>query len=366
MTNFEIDNVRETTITFSNLKGIDTKYNFYYDETNNIRKFYLKEDDFNESSKSNFLLGGIVDEKFTVDFQECFNLLGLQDNVTEVKLKHIASGDFLSCLKSKRLRIFLDFLQKKDIYIHYSNLNFLYFSIVDIVDSAETEDLSVQKNRQLKDILYQIVKSEKEKIIKLFYVFEYPNIKVDSLKKFLHELIKILKPYEEEYGANLSELIEMLIKAGEAGRMPFIMDEENFQLIENFLHFYIRTIYLFTNSSHIYDREVTIEELLKDFNIIYKGEQLANYSFQDSKDNKFLQASDIFIGLLGKYFDFLSSASIPEIKAVLKNLDDIQFSNLELLVEIIAKTNRKNPAFIHRVCSNDDMRKDYLIERYFN
>ena len=38
------------------------KYHFFYDETNNIRKFYLKDNKFNSDCLDNFVLGGIVFE----------------------------------------------------------------------------------------------------------------------------------------------------------------------------------------------------------------------------------------------------------------------------------------------------------------
>lgn len=44
------------------LYGLDEEYAFFYDETNNIRKFWIREDGFNERPK-NFVLGGIVYKK---------------------------------------------------------------------------------------------------------------------------------------------------------------------------------------------------------------------------------------------------------------------------------------------------------------
>ncbi|KIC01754.1 hypothetical protein OA88_12575 [Flavobacterium sp. JRM] len=365
---FDIDKIRKMTIDLNQLEHTENLYNFYYDETNNIRKFYLKENDFNDSSKSNFVLGGIVFEKTRTDFKDCFDKLNLQNNVTEVKLKNLATGDFISCLKSKKLRIFLDFLFNSDLYIHYSSLNFLYFSLVDIVDSAETEPpLGFKENRILKNILFKIAKKEKEKIVKLFFAYEYPNVKSESLKDFLSNLISILEPYvnEKEFQGNLPKLIKILNEAKEVGKMPFITDEVDHQLIENFIHFYLRTIYIFKNSNHVFDREVTIEELLKDYNLKSNTKDFKNYVFEDSKNNLFIQASDIFIGVLGKYFNFLNENTIDEIKSILYVLDDVQFSNFELILEIIQKSNKKNRAFIHNTLSNEEMEKEYVINNFF-
>ena len=366
MIDFDIDKIRDMHIRLNQLKGTEKQYNFFYDETNNIRKFYLKENDFNDSTKTNFVLGGIVFETTKTNFKDCFDKLELQKNVTEVKLKHLAFGDFISCLKSKKLRLFLDFLLHSDLYIHYSSLNFLYFSLVDIVDSAEIElngkNLHPLENRRLKNILFKIAKKEKEKIVNLFFAFEYPNVKLDSIKDFISQLISVLEPYlkEEEFKENLPKLIEILKEAREIGKMPFITDEENHLLIENFVHFYLRTIYLFKNSNHIFDKEVTIEELLKDFNLKSGSETFKNYTFDDSKNNLFIQASDIFIGILGKYFNFLNEHSIEKMKDSLNLIDDVQFSNLELIIEIIDKSDRKNKAFIFNTLSDDEFEKENL------
>lgn len=368
---FEIDEIRELTIDSNQLEHTEKTYNFYYDETNNIRKFYLKENDFNDSSKSNFVLGGIVFETTKTDFRDCFNKLNLQDNVTEVKLKNLATGDFISCLKSKKLRIFLDFLFHSDLYIHYSSLNFLYFSLVDIVDSAESESIErnfdFKENRELKNILFKIAKKEKEKIVKLFFSFEYPNLKSESISDFVSILISILEPYlsEKEFQEKLPKLIKILNEAKEVGKIPFITDEEDHQLIKNFIHFYLRTIYIFKNSNHVFDREVTIEELLKDYKLKSNTKDFKNYVFDDSKNNLFIQASDIFIGVLGKYFNFINENTIDEIKNILDILDDVQFSNFELILDIIQKSDKKNRAFIHNTLSNEEMEKEYIINRFF-
>lgn len=373
MIDFETDKIRQMNIDMHQLKNTERKYIFFYDETNNIRKFYLKESDFNDSSKTNFILGGIVFENTKTNLQRCFDKLNLQKNITEVKLKNIASGDFLSCLKSKKLIIFLDFILNSDLYIHYSSLNFLYYSLVDIVDSTEIQTKNGQnidpyQNRRMKNVLFKIAKQEKNKIVYLFFNYEYPNIKEELLKEFISKLIDILKPFlnDKDFNEDLSILIQNLEKASEKGKMTFNMDEENHLLIENFLHFYLRSIYLFKNSEHIFDRELTIEELLKDYNLKSDDKILCNYTFEDSKANLFIQASDIFIGLLGKYFNFINEYSIKQIKSFLDELDDVQYSNLELLVELIDKSDKKNRAFIFNTISNDEFEKESLIKQFIN
>ena len=73
----------------------DKTYTFYYDETNNIKKLHLKKGDFNYAFSSNFVLGGLAYKGAAPDISDIFSGLQLQASVNEVKLKHIAKGDFL-------------------------------------------------------------------------------------------------------------------------------------------------------------------------------------------------------------------------------------------------------------------------------
>lgn len=100
------------------LEPSDIKLNFYYDETNNIRKFYLTDDKNNYmNSESNlFILGGIAIDPlllenihFETSLHALFKKWGVQATQKEVKFKHIANGDFLTILKSKKLNYLFEF-----------------------------------------------------------------------------------------------------------------------------------------------------------------------------------------------------------------------------------------------------------------
>src|SRR5437868_3558529 len=57
-------------------------------------------------------------------------------NITDVKLKHLAQGNFIDCLNSKKLDYFLSCLLSKGVMVHFTWVNLLYWSVADIVDSA--------------------------------------------------------------------------------------------------------------------------------------------------------------------------------------------------------------------------------------
>ena len=130
MVNYYISKNRRKTKMQEPTADFDSYFTFYYDETNNIRKFHVREKegniDFNYSFNSNFVLGGLVYEGTQPDIKPLFDRLNLQKNITDVKLNHIAKGEFLDCLKSEKLNIFLKCLLDNDLYINYSSINILY------------------------------------------------------------------------------------------------------------------------------------------------------------------------------------------------------------------------------------------------
>jgi hypothetical protein len=69
MITFDIGDIRKYTKLLAPSADFDGAYTFYYDETNNIRKFYLRETDFNSTFTDNFVLGGLVHEGPAPDVQ---------------------------------------------------------------------------------------------------------------------------------------------------------------------------------------------------------------------------------------------------------------------------------------------------------
>jgi hypothetical protein len=363
---FETEDLRTMTRDLNNLHGLDDKLKFFYDETNNIRKYYLKEDKFNESIKSNFILGGIVlEENQDVDIRPLFDSFKLQSNVTEVKLKNLAQGDFFSCLKSIHLKSIFKFMLEKQIFIHYSSLNFLYFSTVDIIDSlikATGIQYAPFFNRTLKNDLYVCVKRNIDKFISIFYNYEYPNIKTDKVLLFIDDLIEIFKNEPKSSGNN--KILMLLGKSKESEYLFYIMNETNHMLIKDFTMFYSRTIYLFLNSIHFFDKEDSIEPLINDLNLTYKECKIENYSFIDSRDNLAIQLSDILVGLIGKYYNALNDYSPQQLIEMLKGLNIYQKETLKLFYEVLEVSEYKNKAYIHLTISNDELSKMVLIKKY--
>lgn len=364
----EVNEIRDMVKAVTPRADFESSFTFYYDETNNIRKFYVKENDFNYAFSSNFVLGGVVLEGDAPDLKQMFEGLNLQKSVKEVKFKHVANGNFLDCLTSNKLSYFLDYLLANNIFIHFSSVNILYYSIVDIVDSAIVSseaamELDHSFSLHLKNDLYKLAKIEIDSVVELFYRFEYPNIKKERLTSFIESLSSLFDRYLQtnEFHFGLESLRQILKEAKKKGSLPFIMDEEDFILLKDFSQFYMRPIYIFKNSTHIFDNEVSIAEILDNVQFKDGANLLKTYTFEDSKNSQLLQVSDVIVGLIGKLTNFFNTHSQDEIFQCMNSLTDMQANNIDMLLKLILKSNEKNVGFLHSIDSFEELSKMSLI-----
>ena len=347
----------------------DGSYTFYYDETNNIRKFYVGKDGFNTKFTGNFVLGGLVHLGPPPNIQPLLDSLKLQKTINEIKFKHIATGDFLDCLKSEKLEKYLKFIEDSDIYVHYSSLNILYWSIVDIVDSAiassgETQRLGLEFLNTLKNDLYKLCKCEIDAVTKLFYKYGYPNIKSNDVSYFIEEFTSLFNDHikTQEFHLSLESLRQLLKEAKKNNSLPFIMEADDYILLSDLSHFYLRPIFMFKNSCHIFDKESSIEELLNNYNIVDIDKRIKNYNFVDSTISQFNQLSDVFVGIMGKLTTYLNTSTQEKIKLEINLLSPIQCRNIDLLMKAIEKSFEKNLGFIHNIDSYEEMSKMGMIK----
>lgn len=368
METIDIGAIREATKMSAPLANFDGTYTFYYDETNNIRKFYVKETSFNSIFTNNFILGGLVHEGATPNVQILIDNLELQASVNEIKFKHIAKGKFIDCLGSKKLNIFLNHIRQSDLYIHYSSINILYWSIVDIVDSAiahskSCQNLGPQFANRIKNDLYKLARIEIDSIVSLFYRYQYPNIKQSEIFSFIEEMGNLFSGYLDnmEFHLGLESLRQILKEAKRNNSLPFIMNSENHILIEDFSHFYMRPIYIFKHSKHIFDNEVSIEETLSTYKIMDGAEEINNFSFVDSKSCRLTQLSDVLVGLIGKLHSYLNTNNRDTVRSDFSRLSSLQAENIDLLMELIDRSHDRNIGFLHATDSFEELSKINVI-----
>lgn len=177
------------------LEPFDKDYNFYFDETNNIRKFILKPSKVSkvnakEGIQADFILGGVCFGN-TPDCDELFNFYKSQDIIGELKSKHLFKhNNFQYDFKGDRVTALLKWFENNEnVYLHYAIENNLYFALVDIVDSVLDDYPQMSEYPfVLKDALYRVCKLYQVDILELLCQYEYPNVSKDNMREFARKL----------------------------------------------------------------------------------------------------------------------------------------------------------------------------------
>lgn len=348
------------------LYGLDEEYAFFYDETNNIRKFWIRDDGFNEQPK-NFVLGGIVHKKSEPlnGLNELVKSLHVQKSAKEIKFNQLATGSYLGVLNSKKIRTLLEWLIANGVFIHYSNFNILYWSLVDIVDSLRDEPELHQYMEyvvHIKSELFNLANADLDRLVPILKKYRFPNVQRNASSAFMAEFSGLLESVSKKPQSDISKLvIYMLRKAANLPELPFIMDNENDVLIDRFDFLFRNRLYIYPTSCHTFDNETEVQEALGETQVEYKG-KFVKYSFVDSRDCMEIQLSDCICGLLGSHFNFLEEHSVGELIEIKKNINPVQRQTLSLLRKLIDISDAQSNGFMHRVSPVDsDYKNDYFL-----
>lgn len=360
---FDVNDGRQMMIDAFQLRRVDDKFTFYYDETNNIRKFYLTDDGTNVPEHKNFVLGGIVLEegKSLPSIAPLRAKLQMQSNASEIKFTHVAKGDFEKVLTSNKLNVVLSWIIEHEIAIHYSSVNIIYWAIVDIIDSILADDQFEHYqpyHQEMKNELYRLVNLDKPAFLALMKRHRYPDIQRGKTANFIVDVGAYLDTLSFE-NDNLAALMfkALIEKSASLPELAFLVDEEEDMLIESFEGFYTRPIMLFKNATHIFDQEIQIEQSLS--SVKFKdGARHVNFSFSDSKSDQGIQIADVVTGFLGKYQSFVEEHPLPELLNRKNSWNEIQNSNFNLLHQLIDFSDEISNAFIHRTTAMDSAWKN--------
>lgn len=351
-------NVEDTKKSIFELNGIEPfneEMTFFYDESGNCRKFALTESGFNslDALKGDFVLAGVAYEgkTFDVDIKTLYTALDYKEGQKELKFKHLYhnSSDFLSFIESKRTTGFLDWLNNSGLYVHYTALNNLFYSLVDIVDSLwETHSHGIMYFGEIKSALYDFVIEHQDEVIDIFIRHTYPDIKDASA--FCNELCGLIRTYNDEneyYPGFFLELFRQMLKtAGKLEKIVFIQDNEPFLLVKEYYIFYLERCAIFSKSTHIFDEEQTVMKQFADIQLVENAVPLSNWQFVESHKNILVQVSDLVAGLLRKLFMFLDSNSINQIHSMALQLDEKQRDNFTTLWYLLTKSDNKTKLLI--------------------
>ncbi|GGE42315.1 hypothetical protein GCM10011367_16300 [Marinicauda pacifica] len=365
----DINDIRDLPIKAFGLVGADSHYVFYYDETNNIKKLRIKEDRFNVSDPSVFVLGGVVHSgpPRVLDIQSLRDAMRIQKSAPEIKFEHVAKGGFIDVLKSNKIAIFLQWIADNDLLAHYHALDPIHWALVDIIDSilhGLAEPHFYALHHDLKADLTALLRADLGATASMFYRYDYPNLTPENRKPFLNDLLCIL---EREHGL-LPDFNAMMLKGMlQAGRnipsMEFIEGFEPHELIQDFSIFYVNRIAIFKNSEHILDDEDTVQKEIDAMKLSSGGQLVGHYRFSDSKSEPGIQISDVVAGLIGKMYTWLVQTPAEEVVTARASLDGVALKNAELLRDLIDASDEANIAFLHHVISTRDLEKMNIFLR---
>jgi len=313
---------------------------FFYDESNNIRKLWLDEHDFNAPIDRDFILGGVMHfgRECKADVNELKNKLRLQKSVKEMKFKHISkSKDFLGCLSEPKVIMFLQWLYESDLYIHYANVNNLYWAIIDIVESID-ECAYLLFTFQMKNELYKIARANYSEFYQLLVMCKYPNVTGDDIKNLYRGVIDLIDRVPDELSFELEVLRQGMKAARRQNELTFLQGNESKTVLDSYFPMYLRPIGVFASSQHIFDNEYLIEGQFKKYDLFNNGKKINSFEFVNSKDNNLIQVSDCVVGLLGKYYTYINGIDMDEAHQMFETIDSEQKRTLELYANLIFKS----------------------------
>lgn len=366
----DIDELRDLAIRHHQLTKADGAYTFYHDETNNIRKLHVEAGRLNVAELKVFVLGGVVHEgdPRPIDIQPLREAMRIQKSASEIKLHHVAKGDFLAVLGSQKLTVFLRWLGDSGLMIHYHDLDPLYWSIVDIIGSIVPnlgDPSLLMHHALLKSDLAAILQCDLATTIRLFHAYGYPGLAPEGRRPFLDKLFEMVDHYGDVLPAANAMVLKNVLKAGRTlSSLEFIEGFPSNRLIDEFSAFYISRIALFKYSRHILDLEDTIRDRLAKAPLTADGEPVQNFRFTDSTTEPGIQVSDVMVGVLGKMHTYFTCTARDDVISDREALSGASLENANLLRDLISASHAANIAFLNHVGSIHDVDKLDLFLRF--
>lgn len=359
----DVNEIRQPAILLNGLRGADRAYVMYYDETNNIRRLHVRADGLNQKNPQCFVVGGIAHAGAVraVDLTGLRSLLRLQPSTGEMKFKHVAKGEFLEVLMDGRIETLLRWVLDEGFFIHFSVLDPLYWSIVDVVDSIlfeHGERELVGLAMPLKSDLHKLLRCDREATVDLFRRYTYPDVGRQRRKAFIAELIDRLESRRHLFGQFNATMLRHVLKiALKLGSLPFLENETPNVLIDGFGPIFVQRICVLKNCTHVLDVEPVIRDYLSGIEFRDGADVMTNFRFAVSHDEPGIQVSDVVVGLLGKMFSFICATEMNAIGEARRGLDQQQQRSVALLGALLDRSIAENEVFAHYVMSAEDLNK---------
>lgn len=346
----QVDRLREGLLP---LRNWNMPVRLYHDETNNIRRLTLSELGLNAPDNKTFVIGGVALLPGTeiVEWQQLRQLLRMQPSATEIKFEHLAKGNYEEVLGSRKLASFLQWLMDQNMMVHYSALDPLYWSILDIIESLQADDrFEINEcHMELKTELHHAVVQNLSGFLALLHGFGYPNVLREQVRSFMEAVLEFVNEHvPQDRSAATWVLRQTLLRAARLTTLElvFLHDNEPGELISDFSIQFLHRIYVFKNASHVFDEETYVEKVLSQLEL-REGERRLDYRFADSKAEPGIQLSDVVAGLVGRHFSYLKDHSLKELMQRRAGFTELQLANLARLRRLIGRSDAFSDGFFH-------------------
>jgi hypothetical protein len=352
----QVDRLREGLLP---LRNWNMPVRLYHDETNNIRRLTLSELGLNAPDNKTFVIGGVALLPGTeiVEWQQLRQLLRMQPSATEIKFEHLAKGNYEEVLGSRKLALFLQWLMDQNMMVHYSALDPLYWSILDIIESLQADDrFEINEcHMELKTELHHAVVQNLSGFLALLHGFGYPNVLREQVRSFMEAVLEFVNGHvPQDRSAATWVLRQTLRRAARltALELVFLHDNEPGELISDFSIQFLHRIYVFKNGIHVFDEETYVEKVLSQFEL-REGERRLDYRFADSKAEAGIQLSDVVAGLVGRHFSYLKDHSLKELMQRRAGFTELQLANLARLRTLVDRSDAFSDGLFHVVMPLD-------------
>lgn len=324
--------------------NIDEKYNFFYDETNNNIKYQFKNDKIPNLDDfiKKYRLGGIVLKKESInyDFDNLEKSLNLKNELKINSINTQKTDTFLNCLRGKRLELILDFICSNDILIHIYSFDNLYDVVIEIIDSLIMEeflDIYDYLAPIMKNDLYKFVKNDLKRFMNYLKRYNYPNIESENIYDFCNDMyIWIDESVQKDFGLECCRQLFRTYRKKE--KLLFLNGNKEKVIIDGYTEINFDMCLKFSKSFHFFDEITEVKKNLKKFPV-------DNYDFGDSASNFTLQLSDVIVGLLDRFFEYIDNTNCKDLEKELKNLKGIQKDNLIKFLNLYNKSVNENELF---------------------
>lgn len=168
-------------------------------------------------------------------------------------------------MQERRLFETLSWIDKSPFYIHYTNVNNLFYTLVEIFDSiVEFDEISEfgYDYFKLKSVFYYMFEGKADTLQALMFKYKYPNIQKEEIGSFCNDLLFLLGR-RREMREEEKFLAGMLARAAELDELIFLHENDDYVMQDNYVEFYIDPIRKYQKSKHIFDEETTVQDMVK-------------------------------------------------------------------------------------------------------